>query len=241
MANGLAFGAAGAAFSASLQLVTFFVIPKIARLIYEDPPEPKVVSILILLLDPVMYDTGALAMDLRIRSAWLRVLELMAANIETISDMFNTYDVLNNEQSRGRFARVAAYVRSLKQAVVTPKSDTFDWLKCEVTTFFRHFVLGEWDALPQADPMPMSRKSVWHIVLVRGWSAAIGSMPFAAVLYLQHMGLLLDEPFRAYLPALTFLLFVMSAWIALDPEAASKLGAAKDLGALLRVPTKPKE
>lgn len=171
------------------------------------------------------------------------------SKIETIAAMLGTHfprvlspgDAASHEALRHKGERCAAAVRQWNMWVITPMNSTQGELIKKLKDLLLVIVDGEWDRLPEADPINVSRK-VGLLYGVGYWltTLAIAVTPIVVLLLVRVLQMEPDGTTAGLLKVGAVIWAVLTVLSRLDNEAETKLAMLKALSGISWLPGKSK-
>ena len=174
------------------------------------------------------------------RNVILALLEEAARYLEMVGRNISAGDRPSAFWKREAYGRRVQGLRELKMAVMLPKVDTRDWLEKELQRLLTLVAVGNWDGLP-VNKFDLPRSLAW-------WRRALFIVRSGAIAFVPIIAISTFGPFKS-LPADISRYVNAGCWVwallnviwIVDPRAAEKLSAAKDLSSLLSGGSKSKE
>ena len=137
---------------------------------------------------------------------------------------------------RTRAREIAASVRHLKRAVLTPMADSQEWFLNQVGDRLRRISDGDWDNLPREHAEAEASRPPVSRILSRLWSLAVGgALPVGLVLLFERAELL-TGPAATTLPLAAFAFAALTVMLNLDPTFQTTFGVLKEVAPWLGLP-----
>jgi hypothetical protein len=170
-------------------------------------------------------------------------LEEVASCVERyLPGRLETRDFITDGELRKTSEQMAAGVRDLMAQLFNAKSDTSIEFKSRVTDYFKRAARGHWGSFPLVEPKRLSRPEILQSqlkALARGIVSA--AVPIVLLLLVKRLGVVPEGQLLTYLTVGSYIWAALTLLSHVDQNYSAKLGALKDVTALLPSPKKDKD
>jgi hypothetical protein len=208
------------------------------RALYSADPPALICCSLLETATALIGEAGHEWTDLKWKVAVCDRFETVARQFEgALPKKLHTGDRTTDLRTTRAGREMAAGIRQLKMAIMTPMPSTRSWLRSRITNDLRHMLEGNWDSMqhiPTDEWQWLTRRDLVVAFSSRLWSAVIGAASPLAVLWFLQSQKLLEGAAAAWAPAAALGIAALSIMAAFDPLFVAKIGAVKEVGSLVK-------
>jgi hypothetical protein len=162
--------------------------------------------------------------DLATKNLLMREIESASRIVgDAMPTALSSADSYTDAWIRGRCNEIAASLRAKKTWVCMPKPDTRVHLERSFAKYFIDGVLGNWDSLEVAQPVPLSRQAIRARLRAFALGLFIALLPLAVYYGAESMGVLVPGLLADYLGFAVILWLVIAILLAVDPRFGEKV------------------
>jgi hypothetical protein len=222
----------------TIVLLLFFPILYLAktiklRIYYLRCPLSIIIYRLIFLID-ALERCETIPISLRDKEWYLIRLEEVANCVEHyVPSGLKSRDFITDNWTKETTKRIAAAIRNKKKWILTPKSDTREYILQSMTFALTCFIYGNWDALEQIEPeklsSPQLRHSIFTFLINLLRIILIGVLPLVSVWLFQQTPFAFTGIGREYVIIGIFVWELLTLVFVLDPNLGVKISVMKDV------------